>query len=85
MATRIQVDGTKTEITGEKPDGKLTLAQMQEAVGGLIQPVYLSGSKLVLVDEEGLLKQSAYNSVASNLTGQYVVGDALLMDDSEWE
>lgn len=66
-------------------DGTYSLAQMQEAVGGMIQEVVgaIEG-KVVLVDEEGLLKQSPLNLAASVICGSPIVGNALIMDEDMW-
>lgn len=64
MATILRADGTAVKLKGDKPNGSLSLKQMQEAVGGLIQPVdfpiiqdgQVVGYKTGLIaNEEGLL------------------------------
>lgn len=64
---------------------KLTLQQMQEAVGGYIQIIRLKSGKFLLVDEEGLLKGKPVNIQASLLCGLRIVGDALLTNENEIE
>jgi len=59
-------------------DAPMTLKEMQDFVGGLIEVVYLGDDQLV-VNEEGLLLGLPYNSEASELSGRRIVGDALLL------
>ena len=73
MATIIKITGEKEYI--EPASGKVfTLEELQKAVNGLIEIVYLSGKyvgKLMLVDEEGLLKQNPQiNNEASIIAKQ---------------
>ena len=67
-----------------------TLDKLQKAVGGYIElvPVLPSwdgtGESVVVVDEEGLLKADLKpNYRASMITGQQIVGNAILMR-REW-
>lgn len=66
-------------------DGTYSLAQMQEAVGGMIQEVVgVIPGKVVLVDEEGLLKGLPLNPAASVICRQGIVGNALIMNEDMW-
>ena len=60
-----------------------SLKAMQDAVEGYIEPVYTS-QWVVLVNEEGLLKNLPINIEASNICEQPIVGDALVMTHKEW-
>ncbi len=74
MATIIRTDGQQEEITG-----KPTLEQLQKAVGGLIEAVHIVGSKKVMiVNEEGLLKNLPLNPIASQMVRKPIVGDVVI-------
>tara|TARA_B100001057_G_scaffold143322_1_gene143017 strand:+ start:5002 stop:5250 length:249 start_codon:yes stop_codon:yes gene_type:complete len=60
-----------------------TLEQMQKAVGGYIEPVY-TNNKVVVVDEEGLLKNLPLNIEVSALVGKMIVGNAIVFTHKEW-
>jgi len=86
MATLIKVDGTKETIIPEKNNGKLcSLEQMQKAVGGYIELVYLPDHKIMVVDEEGICKNKEQNTIATNMANQIIVGDVLIIKDTEIE
>jgi len=67
-------------------DGKYTLKQLQESVGGYIErvlpPVESDVPKglVFLVDEEGLLKPKTLNALATAMLGAPVVGDLVVID-----
>ena len=63
------------KIISDKPP---TLKEAQEYVGGLVQIVYI-GKHQLLVNEEGLLLNLPYNHVASTFSGDYIVGNAMLL------
>ena len=54
------------------------------AVDGYIEPVYLS-DKVILVNEEGLLRSLPVNEEASEMANQILVGDVLVLSREEWE
>jgi hypothetical protein len=60
-----------------------TLEQMQNAVGGYIQMVYLKDYKVMIANEEGLLYNLPHNERASELAGQFIVGDVLIAEPHE--
>ena len=80
MAKVIEVDGSEREI-GDSP----SLEEMQAAVGGLIQYVPLPDTteNFLYVNEEGLIHGLEYNSKASRLAGQPLVGPAIFMREDE--
>jgi len=80
MATRINVDGTVEELVIDKKD---RLASLQAAVGGLIEEVCGYKGRIVLVDEEGCLKDYDINRVASVMLGRLLVGPVLLVSSPE--
>ena len=61
-----------------------TLTDLQKAVGGYIELVYLPNSdKLLVVDEEGLMKDYPINQEASLLARQPIVGDVVVANRDE--
>lgn len=76
---KIDTDGTRTYL----PDREPTLEEMQEVVGGLIEPVAIPGTqKVLLANEEGLLMGLEQNLMASTLVGRNIVGPVLVMPSS---
>lgn len=57
---------------------KASLADMQRAVGGYIEPVDTKDFT-VMVNEEGLLIGLPLNAVASAITGRYLVGNVAIV------
>lgn len=83
MAQLIKTNGTVQEVT--PANGKaFTLEELQGFVGGYIEPVRLGPGKTMLVNEEGLIQELPYNSKASQLAGQVIVGNAVVVDGKEW-
>ena len=78
MAKLIKANG---EVIENYPSS--TLAQMQEAVKGFIEPVY-THDNVALVNEEGLLRSLPYNEKASQIMNHSIVGDVLLLTWQEW-
>ena len=78
MATLYKTDGTKVDDVNIS-----TLKSMQDLVGGYIEFVYLPNKKVMIVDEEGLLKNYSPNKEAISLIGRLIVGDVILADYSE--
>jgi hypothetical protein len=78
MALLIKTNGTQNPNYEAE-----TLAQMQKAVGGFIEPIYIN-DKVILVNEEGLIMNLEYNETASEMCGQALVGDVLVLTQKEW-
>lgn len=55
------------------------LHAMQQAVGGYIETVGLKDGGIMIVDEEGLLKQYPRNDMASYISGRHIYGTALIV------
>lgn len=68
-----------TEPKVTKAKKKPTLAEAQAAVGGFVQLVELYDGSQLLVNEEGLLHNLPLNFEASEMAGQVIVGEALLL------
>lgn len=78
---------TNGKIEMLKPKGEyFTLEELQEAVGGMIE-LYPGQyrDKLIVCDEEGLIKQSRTNALFESLTSIRLVGDVLLCPKSIFE
>ena len=62
------------------------LTEMQEIVGGYIEPIRLNDGRMIIVDEDGKLKGKAVNIPATNIlrrdhyTTDYIVGTAIVCD-----
>ena len=56
-----------------------TLREVQKMVGGYVEVVYLRDGRILLADEEGLLKGLPLNRAASRMAGRPIVGPALVM------
>ena len=62
------------------------LTEMQEIVGGYIEPIRLNDGRMIIVDEEGKSKNKAVNIPATNIlrrdhfTTDYIVGTAIVCD-----
>jgi hypothetical protein len=91
----IKADGTKVAMPEpaqvDKDKGKVfSLGQLQQAVGGYIERVPPHSLSLVpegysvLVDEEGMMKELPFNSVASLFVGTPVSGDVVIISNLEW-
>lgn len=65
------------DINGDTVEKELK--EMQQAVGGYIETVHLKDGGVMLVDEEGLLKQYPRNDLASILSGHHIYGTALIV------
>jgi hypothetical protein len=72
----IRADGTSAEIN---PKGKkLSLEEMQAAVGGYIERVTVRGGE-IYVDEDGIAKGLPLNQKASEIAGMNLRGNALVL------
>ena len=62
------------------------LTEMQEIIGGYIEPIRLNDGRMIIVDEEGKSKDKAVNIPATNIlrrdhyTTDYIVGNAIVCD-----
>ena len=60
-------------------DKEPTLEECQEFVGGLIAIVPLMDGSQMIVNEDGLLLKLPHNDKASQMAGQDLVGNALVL------
>ena len=60
------------------------LQVLQEAVDGYIEAIYI-GNMVMIINEEGRIKNLMHNEVASKIAGQRIVGTVVVMKRSIWE
>ena len=95
-----QTDGQTTETKSAKiiytdkeaedytpKNGKtFALTEMQEIIGGYVEPIRLNDGRVIIVDEDGKSKDKAVNIPATNIlrrdhfTTDYIVGTAIVCD-----
>lgn len=74
----IPVQGRPKEVMpANNTDFKLR--EVQKLVGGYVEVVYLRDGRIMLVDEEGLLKGAPLNRAASRMAGRPIVGNVVVM------
>lgn len=62
------------------------LTEMQEIIGGYVEPIRLNDGRMIIVDEDGKSKSKAVNIPATNIlrrdhfTTDYIVGTAIVCD-----
>ena len=62
------------------------LTEMQEIIGGYVEPIRLNDGRIIIVDEDGKSKNKAVNIPATNIlrrdhyTTDYIVGTAIVCD-----
>lgn len=88
MATLFKADGSRLEMAPAK-DGHFSLKELQEAVGGYIEMVWLSPKLVMVCNEEGKLMGLPYNAVATQMfhyhtkRSDLIVGDVLVCKYTE--
>jgi hypothetical protein len=82
MATLIDHSGAETEICPESGEA-FGLKELQKAVGGYIELVYLGNDKILVVNEEGLLENLPLNRKASTLARRPIVGNVVYCDNKQ--
>jgi hypothetical protein len=82
--TIIRTDGTSS-FTQPEDDKKFSLKEMQKVVGGHIEIVHLDKDMVMVLNEEGKLRNLPLNTKATALfrlshpgNGDFVVGDVLV-------
>ena len=55
------------------------LKALQKAVGGNIETVGLKDGAVMIVDEEGMMKQYPHNDLASYISEKHIYGTALIV------
>ncbi len=82
MATILKADGKVEAVIGTGERKRLTLEQMQAAVGGWIQPVPGTNYR-AWCNEEGRLQRLPLNVQATSQFHQQLVGDVLVLTEAE--
>ena len=85
---QIKTDGTVTTV---RPSGKFfKLEEMQHAVNGLIEPIYLPIHKAyMIVNEDGKIYNLPINAIATHIFQAVhgkvdkILGDVLIVQESE--
>lgn len=86
MGLLIKVDGTRSEVKGNKPNGALSYEQLKAAVGGgyieavQCDPAVTGGYDHYYCDEEGKLKDFPPNREATKLS-TYTMPDDVVVGD----
>lgn len=75
---------TNGDIAYVRFDKKPSLKQMQDLVGGYIEPTTLpyldeQGDYIAIVNEEGMLNRLPVNHMVYTLFGAYLYGDIIIM------
>ena len=88
MAQLIKIDGSI--IVVEPQNGKdFKLDELRKYLeGGYIEVIRLAGTpqnRIMLVDEDGISKQSRLNRAASLIAGQQILGNVLVCDGKQIE
>lgn len=63
------------------------LKALQKEVGGFIETITLRDSGVMIVDEDGIMKQYPHNDTASYISGHHIYGTALIVgqDDDRFD
>lgn len=76
----------ETEDYTPKNGRTFALTEMQEIIGGYVEPIRLNDGRMIIVDEDGKSKGKAVNIPATNIlrrdhfTTDYIVGTAIVCD-----
>lgn len=90
MATLVKENGDKVEIS--PANGKMfELEEVQKLVGGYIEIIHLGKGDVMIIDEEGKLKNKTINSVATIVAHMRhainpfdcIVGDVVICKNNE--
>jgi hypothetical protein len=82
MATIINELGEEVEISPEN-GSNFNLKELQSAVGGLFEMIQLSGEKILVVNEEGLILGLPINLKATSLARRPILGPAILCEANQ--
>jgi len=62
---------------------KLTLENLQKAVGGDIELFFVDSRTLMIINQEGLLFKLPKNRMASRIANQLIVGTVVILTDED--
>lgn len=57
------------------------LHALQQAVGGYIETIRMKDGGVMIVDEDGIMKQYPHNDLASYISGHHIYGTALIVGE----
>jgi hypothetical protein len=87
MAKWIKADGSVKDVTPKKKGECFTLEELKSFVGGWIETIFVSPTQVMVINEEGKLKNLPFNLAATEIfrlafqpTDDFIVGDALLCE-----
>lgn len=87
MAKWIKADGSVKDVTPKQKGGRFTLEELKNFVGGWIECINISPTQVMVINEEGKLKNLPFNLTATEIfrlafqpTDDFIVGDALLCE-----
>jgi len=76
----IKTDGT---IETEEREEPFTLNELQKIINGYIEIIKMHDGRIMVVDEEGLIKKLPYNEEATSMIQTATIyGDALVCDSN---
>jgi len=81
--TLLKTDGSSESIAPATPKRGYSLSELQGHVGGYIEVVRLPKGKIMLVNEEGLFMGLPMNARASEIAGQVIVGNAVVIPSKD--
>ena len=85
-STKIIYTDKEAEDYTPKNGKTFALTEMQEIIGGYVEPIRLNDGRMIIVDEDGKSKDKAVNIPATNIlrrdhfTTDYIVGTAIVCD-----
>ena len=82
VAIFIKSDGSDSVVKPEQ-GYEFELKELQAYVDGYIELVHLDNDKILVVNEDGLLKRLPLNKKATFLARQPIVGNVVLIDSTE--
>ena len=92
MATLIKTDGTRVEVEPKNGSHFEFKGEVYDLLGcSMVEVVHLADGRLMLIDEEGKFdssKQPNWDATkhlvtAGGIPGDYIVGDALVIDSEQ--
>lgn len=83
MVEVVRVNAQRETLTLEGLTEFEILRALQNAVGGYFTVLRLRDGRVMVTNEEGDIKNLPYNSLASGLAGDKIVGDVVVMSDAD--
>jgi hypothetical protein len=73
----------KVEEFNPKSGKEFSLEELQTAVGGYIELIYLPESEVLVVNEEGMIQKLTFNKKASIIANRPIVGNVVKCKKSQ--